>query len=363
MLRPGHYFPGQDMNEEIVLFLRRHWFSFLGWIIIMFVMIIVPIVIYLTYGINGASLSQSDPTYRYYLILGAGAYYLLVLAISLTAWINYYLNVVIITDRRLVDVSQKGLFNRKISEQSLLRVQDVSARIIGLFQTFLNYGAIFVETAGDVPNFEMPSIPNPSKVANTILKLHENLVNLGDYETRLGEAEGAETIPSYEHAHKSQVLHIDNDTSPNTQDIKSDGPIIIQEEKPIFVEKDLVLKPDYIKEPDENIIEDSSQLNNPNYIDEENNVRPIANTESSGYIKHIFQVEPENHVNEYDNDFNYDADFDGVVVDDEPDRVISKIDNNIIETSSDKDNKLIFTNNDHVKTQEGDLEDGKSIKL
>lgn len=191
MLKHGNYFSEQAREEKVVLFLRRHWFSFCYWIIIILILFLGPLLLYLFLGnvfSNLISLQMGSA----YLIVGLACYYLFILALFLTAWMNYYLNVIIITKARLVDIKQIGLFNRKVSEQSLLRVQDVSSRMTGFFQTLLLFGTVYVETAGESPNFTMPNVPKPYKVSNTIMKLHEDLIRLGA--DRLGMAEGEGVI-------------------------------------------------------------------------------------------------------------------------------------------------------------------------
>jgi len=174
MLTRSQYFPEQKRDEQIVLFIRSHWMSFLPWIIFISAMIIAPLILVVTLRDN---IIQIFPVRdRAYHIIGLSAYLLIVLAIFLTAWISFYLNVMIVTPEHLVDIRQNGLYNRKVSEQSLLRVQDVSAHMEGFFQTFFHFGTIYVETAGEAPNFKIPNIPDPNRVANKILKLHEDLV-------------------------------------------------------------------------------------------------------------------------------------------------------------------------------------------
>lgn len=182
MLKKGSYFPGQLRDENFILFIRRHWMAFLPWIIFVSLMILVPAILFIIYGAQVPDLFYGIN--RIYLIVGVSAYILIAMAVFLTAWIDYYLDVTVLNPEHLVDICQTGLFNRKVAEQSLLRVQDVSARMKGILQTFFRYGTVFVETAGDIPNFEMLNIPNPNRVANTILKQHEKLVEHSGLEAR-----------------------------------------------------------------------------------------------------------------------------------------------------------------------------------
>lgn len=165
-------FPGQQSGEKIHLFLRRHWLSFLPSMLITLVMLLIPVFVFFGLKFFGILLGE----FKNLAILGTSCYLLFVLAFFITSFIDYYLDITIVTDSRLLDIEQKGLFNRDISEQSLLRVQDVTSKRKGIFQTFFNYGLVFIETAGEAPNFEMPNIPNPYEVTQKILQLHEDLI-------------------------------------------------------------------------------------------------------------------------------------------------------------------------------------------
>jgi hypothetical protein len=88
-------------------------------------------------------------------------------------FVDYFLDVWILTDERIVQIKQRSLFNREIAEFDLVTVQDVSSQVRGVFGTFLNYGTIFAQTAAARDLFEFKYIPNPSRVEQLILDLQE----------------------------------------------------------------------------------------------------------------------------------------------------------------------------------------------
>ena len=90
-------------------------------------------------------------------------------------WALYYLNFQIVTDKRVVDIDQKTILRHVTSELNLEEVQDVSAVIKGIGGNFMNYGTVFVQTAGERENFEFENIPDPNGVAKLILDLQEKL--------------------------------------------------------------------------------------------------------------------------------------------------------------------------------------------
>ena len=166
----GKFFPSQKSQERVFLLLRRHWFtyvSFLAIVLIMAIPLFVLAAYWLIYPDNFLAAAGNIA-----IVLGA-IYALSINAVLLYGFIDYYLDVYIVTDERIVDVEQNGFFKRKIAELHLHQVQDVSARVEGPFPTFFHYGDIMIQTAGERENFVFKSIPNPYRVSKMIVDLHE----------------------------------------------------------------------------------------------------------------------------------------------------------------------------------------------
>ncbi len=87
------------------------------------------------------------------------------------------MDVWIITDVRVVDVKQEGLFSRSISEVRLDRIQDISSNTSGFFQTFLKYGNVTVQTASENNKLFFEEIPRPDHVRDVLVDLtHKDTV-------------------------------------------------------------------------------------------------------------------------------------------------------------------------------------------
>lgn len=174
MFKPST-FPGQKPDEKIHLFLRRHWLSFLPAMLSTFVMLLIPIFIFIGFKSFGILLGE----FKNLAILGTSCYLLFVLAFFTASFIDYYLDISIVTDHRIIDIDQRGLFNRAVSEQSLIRVQDATAKKRGILQTFFRYGDVFIQTAGEAPNFEFECVPKPYEAAQKIMGLHHDVLAKG----------------------------------------------------------------------------------------------------------------------------------------------------------------------------------------
>ncbi len=83
-------------------------------------------------------------------------------------WITYYYNILILTDARVVEINQNGLFNRDVNELVFEQVEDVSCHTKGVLNSLFDAGDIELQTAGSQRNFTIKSIPLPSDTVSII---------------------------------------------------------------------------------------------------------------------------------------------------------------------------------------------------
>ncbi len=101
---------------------------------------------------------------------------LLIIAIILIAKsiVIYYFNSFIITDKRIIDWDQRGLFHREISETDYSKVQDITYKIKGFWPTILNFGILQIQTAGGSVLLELSYVKNPSKIQSLLIDIKRN---------------------------------------------------------------------------------------------------------------------------------------------------------------------------------------------
>lgn len=75
------------------------------------------------------------------------------------------------TNKRIVENKQEGLFKHTINELELTDIQDVSVKIHGPIPQLLGYGNIEVQSAGATNKFFFNEFPHPKKIKSTIMKL------------------------------------------------------------------------------------------------------------------------------------------------------------------------------------------------
>jgi len=156
-LRPG---------EHILKVINKHWFVFAK-IIIGFSLLLVPAPVataLLPLFLEGGQFANLLPLIDFLAVL----YALLVLLLLFLFWMDYYLDMWVITDFRIIDIEQYGLFSRQVAEIPLKQVQDVTVEVHGVLQTFLRFGAIRIQTAGE-REFAIEDIPRLEETKELIL--------------------------------------------------------------------------------------------------------------------------------------------------------------------------------------------------
>jgi len=163
-------FPGQKKDEKVIFYLRRHWINPFKHFISLSILAVLPYIFYLTLT-DSLSGSMVSPIFAPLVVLLSGAYYLFIWLFYYHNFVDFYLDVWIVTNQRIINIEQKGLFSRTISEQQIDRVQDVTTEIKGVLPMILGFGNIYVQTAGSKQRFIFKQIPHPEKVSRKILSM------------------------------------------------------------------------------------------------------------------------------------------------------------------------------------------------
>ncbi len=76
-------------------------------------------------------------------------------------WLNHELDLIVVTNNRVVCVEQKSFLNRTVGECTLDKIQEVGVETKGILANIFDYGTITIETAGSTNNFDMTFSPHP----------------------------------------------------------------------------------------------------------------------------------------------------------------------------------------------------------
>lgn len=168
-----YHFEGQKSDEKILAVLHRHWFDILTQFIVIFLMLAL---IFISYGLPFLFHSTlNDPVFQNLASFLRNLFFIFTWIIFFVIWIDYYLDVWIVTDRRIINIEQKGFFSRIVSELELENIQDITTNVRGLIPTFLNYGDLFVQTAAEKERFIFRNIPNPYAIKDLIMNLQNKI--------------------------------------------------------------------------------------------------------------------------------------------------------------------------------------------
>ncbi len=166
-----------DEGEKVIDVIRRHWIAFLIPSVVTFIMLLIFIIgmIFLLKLTGGSDASVNASIGRGLILIIGSMYLLSLIAYFYISWLDYYLDIFIITNQRIIRLEQIVLFGRKISKASFHHIQDASSSVKGAINSILDVGTLFVETAGERENFSFQYVRNPNSIASKILDLQEKV--------------------------------------------------------------------------------------------------------------------------------------------------------------------------------------------
>ncbi len=158
-------FQGQEENEKIILNLRQHPFVLAYPALLIFLSAFLPLLVKLAFP----DIFTKAETGELFLFLSS-LWYTALWLFGFYILTMYALNTVIITDRRIVENEQIGLFNRRVAELHLYRVQDVATHTEGFIETLLSFGTVSVQTAAEEREFVFKRVPHPERIKDAIMQ-------------------------------------------------------------------------------------------------------------------------------------------------------------------------------------------------
>lgn len=168
---PLHTFPGQRADERAIIFARHHWVFDFAQLIQYLTMLLVAPIIYVALLSFGFSLGHIGHSLLIIIYCG---YALTISLASFVRWLKDYLDYLVVTSERVVDVDQVGVFRISVSEASLNDIQDVSSTIPGFLGSMFGFGDLRIQTAAEKGSFTLQRIPRPMDKRSRILDLAEH---------------------------------------------------------------------------------------------------------------------------------------------------------------------------------------------
>ena len=171
-----------DNDESVILEVRKHWVVFVGYAVSLLFSALMPFVLFVFSKVLFPKINSINiPGNTSALFLFFYCLWLLFLwALFFINWTKYYLDVWFVTQKRIIAVDQKRIFDRAISNLRFDKIQDVTIDVRGFIPTLLNYGDVKVQTAGeDNYEFSMNTVSDPEHVRKVIFSQHNEIGDKG----------------------------------------------------------------------------------------------------------------------------------------------------------------------------------------
>lgn len=168
---PEKHFEDQFDDEEVLFMFRKHPIVMRKGLIYSMLALLV--------GVIPAAVKPSLGFGWLYGGLAGG--FALGIIVMMPFWIAWYYSIFIVTDQRLIQITQKGLFHRSVVDLTLAQIQMVNYQVAGLQETLLGFGTIMMQTY--VGDLVIHNVHHPAKIQKKILKIlrDKGITTSGNY--------------------------------------------------------------------------------------------------------------------------------------------------------------------------------------
>ncbi len=166
-------FPFLHPDEQVRMVMRAHWWIFVKIVAAFVIQLALGIGVVVLFFVGGVDF-ETEGLPQILLVLFGALYFLFCWILFLYHWVDYYLDIWVVTDQRVLNIVQHGLFSRTISELSIQNIQDVTAEIHGKIATVLDFGDVHIQTAGERKRFMFNDVGDPESIASQITEIQRN---------------------------------------------------------------------------------------------------------------------------------------------------------------------------------------------
>ena len=161
--KPHKYFDDQFDDEEVLFVFRKHPIVMRkGLVYGMGAWLVGPVyTTVLTY------VKPNDPPSVAFFFLSLIASIVLGSLIFAPSYMSWYFSVFVVTNQRLIQITQKGLFHRSVVDMGLSQIQMVNYEVAGLQETLLGFGTIMMQTF--VGDLVIHDVHHPAKIQKKLI--------------------------------------------------------------------------------------------------------------------------------------------------------------------------------------------------
>jgi hypothetical protein len=149
-------FINKEPNEEVILLVRRHFLTNVGWLLLVVLMLFAPLVLDYFPLLNFLPAKFQTAAILFW--------YLLTLAIFIQGFLSWFFSVNIITNLRVIDVDFENLIYRKVTDAKIENIEDATVQMGSVIRTIFDFGDVLIQTAAEVPEVEFWAVPHPDKI-------------------------------------------------------------------------------------------------------------------------------------------------------------------------------------------------------
>jgi len=161
-----------DTDEHVIHEVRKHWIVFAAQGFGLLFTAFLPVILYTVFKILLPAFVVSTETTFNVSTFFVFCYSLWILALWISFFVNwtkYYLDVWYVTEKRIIAIQQKKIFDREITNLRFDKIQDITIDIHGFIPTLLGFGNVKVQTASeDNLEFTMNTVRYPDEVRRVI---------------------------------------------------------------------------------------------------------------------------------------------------------------------------------------------------
>ena len=152
-------FDGQREGEEVQFVFRRHFLTAKSGVIFLILMINIGVGLTLLWPNN----MMIFETFLALILVGILGF--------LYSYMLWYFSIYIVTNQRIRQISQRGLFKKSVVDLGLDKIQSISYGVSGIRAGLMGYGTIVIQTA--VGDLVISMVKNSEKIYNDL----QNLIN------------------------------------------------------------------------------------------------------------------------------------------------------------------------------------------
>lgn len=152
-------FDGQREGEEVQFVFRRHFLTAKSGVIFLILMIMIGVGLTLLWPNN----MMIFEAFLALILVGVLGF--------LYSYMLWYFSIYIVTNQRIRQISQRGLFKKSVVDLGLDKIQSISYGVSGIRAGLMGYGTIVIQTA--VGDLVISMVKNSEKIYNDL----QNLIN------------------------------------------------------------------------------------------------------------------------------------------------------------------------------------------